>query len=210
MRLWKCIALLVTGCALNSAAWAASVYVKALGFDNAEVIINGADARTLWVGDNSLEGVTLRSVAEDTAVFEIRGKVWNLKAGQSTYSQTTLRADAQGQFLLMAQINGAALPALIDTGATSVAMNSEDAYRLGIDYMRGQRIVARTAGGPATAYLVTFSSVQVGEITLSNVRGTVIDVGRRELPIVLIGMSFLNHVDMQRSGNTMLLQRRDH
>jgi aspartyl protease family protein len=113
-------------------------------------------------------------------------------------------------FLLTAQVNGTPLPALIDTGATSVSMNSEDAYRLGIDYMRGQRVVARTASGSADAYLVTFSSIRVGEIVLMNVPGSVIDIGKSELPMVLIGMSFLRNVDMQRSGDTMLLRRRDY
>jgi len=191
-------------------AWAASIYVTALEYGRAQVRINGAEARSMWVGETSPEGVTLRSVADDAAVFEVDGKLWTLKRGEGTYSQTTLQADAGGQFFLKAQVNGAPLPAIIDTGATSVAMNSEDAYRLGVDYLRGERVVARTASGPASAYLVTFSSVQVGEILLTNVPGTVIEVAQRELPVVLIGMSFLRHVDMRRSGNTLLLQKRDY
>ena len=37
------IALLMAGCALSGVTAAASVYVKALGFDNAEVMINGGE-----------------------------------------------------------------------------------------------------------------------------------------------------------------------
>ncbi len=210
MRDWKPIAVFIAACLCNSAAWAASVYVKSLGYGNADVIINRAEARPMWVGETSLEGVTLRSVVENAAVFEVDGKLWTLKPGEGTYAQTTLRGDTRGQFLLTAQVNGASLPALIDTGATSVAMNSEDAHQLGIDYLRGQRIVAQTAGGPSTAYLVTFAGVRVGDIVLTNVPGSVIDVGKRELPLVLIGMSFLRNVDMQRTGNTMLLRKRDY
>jgi aspartyl protease family protein len=210
VRLGIPIAIYFAACLCSSAARAASVYVKSLGYDNADVIINRAEARPMWVGDTSLEGVTLRSVAENAAEFEIDGKLWTLRPGQGTYSQTTLRGDSQGQFLLTAQVNGASLPALIDTGATSVAMNSEDALQLGIDYLRGRRIVASTASGPATAYLVTFANVRVGDIVLTNVPGAVIDVGKRELPLVLIGMSFLRNIDMQRTGNTLLLQKRDY
>jgi aspartyl protease family protein len=210
MRLTLLIAAVIAGCLCNVAAWAASVYVKALGYGTADVVINRTEARTMYVGETSLEGVTLRSVAEDGAVFEIGGKSWRLKPGEGTFSQTTLHGDARGHFLLTAQVNGTPLPALIDTGATSVAINSEDALQMGIDYLRGQRVTARTASGPATAYLVTFTSVQVGDILLTNVPGVVIDVGKRELPLVLIGMSFLRHVDMQRSGNTMMLQKRDY
>jgi len=204
------LAALIAGCTLAVMAPAASVYVKALGFDKAEVMINGAEARPMWVGETSPEGVKLRSVADNAAVFEVGGKLWSLQPGQGTYSEATLRADQHGQFFVTAQVNGTPLPAIIDTGATSVSMNSEDASRMGIDYLRGRRVVAQTASGSSTAYLVTFSSVQVGEITLANVPGSVIEVGKKELPLVLIGMSFLRNVDMQRSGNTLLLQRRDY
>jgi aspartyl protease family protein len=204
------IAVLVASFTCIGATWAATVYVAALGYGRADVRINGSEVRAMWVGETTLEGVTLRSVTDDAAVFEIGGKVWTLKPGQGTYAQAKLQADAHGQFFVTAQVNGTPLPAIIDTGATAVVMNSEDAYRLGIDYMRGRRVVAQTASGPSNAYLVTFPSVQVGDIVLSEVPGSVIDVSRRELPLVLIGMSFLRNVDMRRSGDTMLLQRRDY
>ena len=204
------LAALVALCSGIGTACAATVYVAALGYGRADVRINGAAARAMWVGETSPEGVTLRSVTEEAAVLEVDGKLWTLKPGQGTYSQAALRADAHGQFFFTAQVNGAPLPAIIDTGATSVVMNSEDAMRLGIDYLRGRRVIAQTASGPANAYLVTLPSVQVGDIVLANVQGSVIEVGRRELPLVLIGMSFLRNVEMRRSGDTMLLQRRDY
>ena len=211
MRFGLPVSALIAGCAWLGSGWAAaSVYVTALAWGRADVRIDGSEPRSMWVGDTSPEGVSLRSVGEDAAVFEIDGRLWTLKAGQGTYSQTTLRANDHGQFFLTAQVNGAPLPAIIDTGATSVAMNSEDANRLGVDYLRGRRVVAQTASGPTSAYLVTFSSVQVGDIVLKNVPGSVIEVGRRELPLVLIGMSFLRNVDMRRSGDTLLLHRPDY
>ena len=212
MRLFSfllCIAALIGGWVMVSPAWAASVvYVIALGYDKAEVSINGSAARAMWVGEILSEGVRLRSVEDGAAVFEIDGKLWTLRPGQASYSQTTLQADARGQFFLTAQINGMPVKAVIDTGATSVTMNSEDANRLGIDYLRGQRVVTQTANGPSSAYLVALATVQVGEIVLTNVQGVVMESSNSQLPLVLIGMSFLREVDMQRSGNTMRLQRR--
>ena len=189
-------------------AFAASVYVKALGYDNAEVVINESAPVVLWVGEISLEGVKLQSVEEGTAVFEIEGKRWTLKARQGTYSQASLQADHRGQFFLMAKVNGTPIAAVIDTGATSVSMNSEDASRLGIDYLLAPRVDAYTANGPVTAYLVKLESVQVGEIVLRNVQGSIIEGDSKKLSLVLIGMSFLRQVDMQRSGNTMTLLKR--
>ena len=147
-------------------------------------------------------------MADGTAVFEIDGKLWTLRARQGTYSQASLQADPRGQFFFSAQVNGTPVAAVIDTGATTVSMNSEDASRLGIDYLLAPRVVVNTANGPATAYLVTLESVQVGEIVLRNVQGSIIEGGRTQLPLVLIGMSFLRQVDMQRSGNTMQLLKR--
>ena len=74
MRYWKVLAVLMAACLCSAAASAASLYVKALGYDNADVIINRAEARPMWVGQTSLEGVTLRSVAENAAVFEVDRK----------------------------------------------------------------------------------------------------------------------------------------
>ena len=39
MRYWVHIAVFITGCIFNGTAWAASVYVKALEYDNADVMI---------------------------------------------------------------------------------------------------------------------------------------------------------------------------
>ena len=48
--------------------------------------------------------------------------------------------------------------------------------------------------------------VQLGDIVLRDVDATV-SLGN-ELPIVLLGMSFLNQVEMQRAGRTLTLTRR--
>ena len=78
---------------------------------------------------------------------------------------------------------------------------------MGIDPRRGQRVITQTANGPATVYAVTFARVQVGDVVLANVPGAVAEGGADRLPIVLIGMSFLRHVEMRRSGDTMTLSR---
>lgn len=196
--------------ALSAAAGAtaASVRVIDVTYQRADVVINGDTPRTLWVGETTQEGVTLRGVENEAALVEVNAKLWTLKRGESTVAQTTLQGDTRGQFFAMALINGVPVRALIDTGATSVALNSEDAHRMGIDYLRGQRVTVQTANGPVGAYRVALASVQVGEIALANVAATVIDGNRRDLPLVLIGMSFLREVEMLRSGNTLVLQRR--
>jgi clan AA aspartic protease (TIGR02281 family) len=126
---------------------------------------------------------------------------------KSGMSQVTLQASPNGHFFAMARINDTPVRALIDTGATTVSMNREDASSMGIDYLRGRRVTMQTANGPTGAYVVTLARVEVGDIVLTNVAGTVTESGRYAMPFVLIGMSFLREVDMRRTGTTMVLQR---
>jgi aspartyl protease family protein len=55
---------------------------------------------------------------------------------------------------------------------------------------------------------VNLASVRVGGVTLHNVDAVVLEGGREQLPLTLIGMSFLNGVDMRRVGDTLTLTRR--
>ena len=102
-------------------------------------------------------------------------------------------------------INGNPIRFLVDTGATSVALPASDADRLGIDYRKGRRGISNTAGGPVTVYRVSLDSVRLGGIELRTVDAVVIEQG---LDIALLGMSFLNRVEMKRDGATMTLIRR--
>jgi aspartyl protease family protein len=52
---------------------------------------------------------------------------------------------------------------------------------------------------------VRFDNVKLGSIELAGVDGIVIEQG---LDVALLGMTFLNRVDMKRDGQTMMLIRR--
>ena len=62
-----------------------------------------------------------------------------------------------------------------------------------------------TASGLANAYLITLDVVRVGDVELRNVEGAVIEGG---YPVeVLLGMSFLNQLEMERKGNMIMLKK---
>jgi aspartyl protease family protein len=119
-----------------------------------------------------------------------------------------LKADRQGHFATTAQVNGVAVPALIDTGATGIALSTDAARRIGIDYARGQTVNVATAGGKRMGWRVNLATVAIGEVALQNIEGVVLDVPPGDLPQVLVGMSFLGYVEMQRVGDTLTLTRR--
>lgn len=180
-----------------------------VGLQDVQLLVNGQTLRTLRPGDVSPEGVKLTGIDKGLALLEVDGRALQLRIGQSTVTQTTLQANAQGHFITTALINGVAVRALIDTGATLVALNAADAQRMGINYAQGKRDTAMTANGPATVYLVTLAHVQVGDIAFSNVPGAVMADAAAEQGVTLIGMSFLRHVEMRQSGSTLTLLRAD-
>lgn len=190
---------------------AVEVNVVGLFNDKAVVEIDGGRARVLSAGTRTAEGVKLISADSDGAVFEIDGKRRTLQMGQSVSSSyasgkkptVTLVADSRGHFVTMGSINGASTQFLVDTGATSVAMSAAEARRLGIQYLGGQQGHTSTAGGIVSAYKITLNSVTVGNITLNQVDCVVLE--GPGMAITLLGMSFLNRVEMKREGSTMTL-----
>ena len=184
-----------------------------LGEKAAVFAVDGGEPKAVKVGQK-WRGISLLSVERDQATVEIDGKQRVLKIGQHYRSATTasserqsvtLSADARGHFFTQGAINGNPVRFLVDTGATSVALPASEAQRLGIDYRKGERGLTNTAGGLVPVYRVRFDNVKLGSIELAGVEGIVIEQG---LDVALLGMTFLNRVDMKRDGQTMMLIRR--
>ena len=114
-------------------------------------------------------------------------------------------ADGGGHFLTTGNINGTSVKFLVDTGASNVSLGASDARRIGIDISKGQQGFVNTANGQASVTLVKLDTVRVGEIVLNNVDAL---VHQQDMPFALLGMSFLNRMEMQRNGETMTLKKR--
>jgi len=175
--------------------------------------IDGGPPRIVAVGAVSAEGVKVVSVEGESATLEIGGKKRVLRVGQNVAAQpsgsaqatTVLTADAAGHFMTTGNINGSSIRFIVDTGASMVSLGASDARRIGIDVSRGEPGIVATANGQTTVMRVKLNSVRVGEIVLNNVDAT---VHQHDLPIALLGMSFLNRMEMQRNGDTMTLKKR--
>lgn len=199
---------------LFGAASATDVNVIGLTAGKAVVTINGGKPRTLSAGDTGPDNVKLIRADSESAVFEIGGKRQTLRMGQSisaTYARTgvasvTLAADGRGHFQPSGAINGRQVRFLVDTGATMVSMSNNEAKRLGIDYLKGQRGFTSTANGVVPVYKTKLDTVRVGDIELNNVDALVHEGDKLE--IILLGMSFLNRVEMRRDGASMTLTKR--
>lgn len=175
--------------------------------------IDGGAPRTLAVGVRTEEGVKVLAVDADGATIDVNGRKRVLRVGQNVTAQPSgsasasavLTADAAGHFVTTGVINGRSVRFLVDTGASFVSLGAGDAQRIGVDARRGEPAVVNTANGQANVWRVKLDSVRVGEIVLNNVDGL---VHQQDMPMVLLGMSFLNRMEMQRDGHTMTLKQR--
>lgn len=205
------IALLLS-LACSAAAAADVALIGVIGDKAAVLAVDGGDPKTVRVGQK-WNGISVLSVERDRATVEVEGKKRVLLHGQhyrsgpvtSDRQQVVLSADTRGHFVSEGAINGIPVRFLVDTGATMIALPGRDATRLGIDYRKGQRGITQTANGPVAVYRVRLDRVRLGGLELTSVEGVVIEQG---LDIALLGMSFLNRVEMKRDGQTMTLIRR--
>lgn len=127
-----------------------------------------------------------------------------MKGGHQA-ARLQLQADSQGHFVSRGRINGIEVNLLVDTGATFVSLGRSDAKRIGLDYTKGERGLTATANGTVPVWRMRLDTVELGGMTLHNVDAS---VHESELPLVLLGMSFLNRTQWQRDGDKLILQKR--
>ncbi len=194
--------------------FALDIAVKGLFKNGAVMEIDGRQ-RMLKVGKRSPEGVLLVSSSTKAAEVEIGGQRKTLYLSRQISSRFTVPEKktvaipmSQGRsYIAGGRINGQSVEMIVDTGATSVALNSRQAKQLGIRYYeQGKRGKVRTASGLAEAYYLTLESVGVGGIVIHQVPGVVI-IG--EYPKhILLGMSYLRRVSMREESGILYLEQK--
>ena len=117
-----------------------------------------------------------------------------------------LEKDAGGHFEARATVQGRSIRVVVDTGATSTVLTSEDASRVGIDTAALRfTIPVSTANGIARAARATVDDLSVGAISRRNLPVLVAEAGTLERS--LLGMNFLgtlSGIDMR--GDRMILR----
>ena len=194
----------------------AELTVTVLGlFADKAMLRIGETQRLLAVGQQSPEGVKLLAADSEQAVVEIDGKQRQLQLGThisshfSTPKVVKVRVwpDSNGMYSVNGTINGGSVGFLIDTGANTIALNANDAKRLHIDYKkRGKPVMGETASGRSLVYLLNLDLVTVGQIKLYNVEAIVFDGPHPSQ--ALLGLTFLNRIQMNRDGSMLTLEQK--
>lgn len=189
--------------------------IEIVGLSQGRAVIVGPNGKPKVYrdGDTLPGGARLIRATPESALFEIDGKRRTLTMGSHVSTATpasgaariTLIADERGHFVTLGSINGASMRFLVDTGATMISIGIGDARRIGLDYLKGEQGYSRTANGVARVYKIKLDTVKVGDISINGVDALVHDA---DLPFALLGMSFLNRLEMNRQGDNLTLVKR--
>jgi aspartyl protease family protein len=111
-----------------------------------------------------------------------------------------------GDFSVSAQINGARVAMVLDTGASSVVLTRDDAKAAGLPLeVLKYTVNIDTANGRARAAPVTLDRITIGGLEERSVEALVAQPG--QLHTSLLGMSFLNRLQSwEVSGDRLLLR----
>lgn len=127
---------------------------------------------------------------------------------QATFTDTTIEVPKgrDNHFRLTLRINNVPVDFLVDTGASQVVLNQNDAARVGLDPDRLAYIgTAYTANGEVATAPVRLDKVQLGEMTDTRVRAS---VNSGQMESSLLGMSYLGRFESIEIRRDVLILNR--
>lgn len=201
-----------------AAPTAVDVQVHALFAGMAVLAIDGERVQ-LRAGETGPRGVRLLAASPAGARIEVDGRVKTLTLHDARFGgdfasppvapprRERIHPDARGAYTAAGAINGRAVTFLVDTGASLVALNEEDARALGLSSSRGTRpVTLETAQGVVVGRALTLDSVRLGGIEQRNVEAVILPGRFPREP--LLGMSFLSRIDWRGEGGVLVLEAR--
>lgn len=184
----------------------------AISYDAGYLVAPCPEKARLWFGKAAAAG------DEAAQQWQVRDQALaGLREGPECLGASCLGSDDSGRqaavlyanaarnnhFFAPLTINGKTVDGLIDTGASVVALSAETARLLGIGFADGKQGMASTAGGKITTTTVTVPRLEVAGIVAYNVP---VSIGIAGEP--LIGLSFLNRVNMTVSAGVLTMTKR--
>lgn len=204
---------------LTITVWPLTVFAdqfSVVGLFKNTVVIETTKGRVLLKkGVRTDSGLLLKSADAASALIDYQGvtkRVYLQTAigtgyARPKYGKAVIAMDASRRYYTTGSINGRVVGFLIDTGASSIAMNRHQAKELGIDFrVEGKEGQVVTASGVARSFSIRLATVKVGSLELRQVDAVVID---GDFPkTVLLGMTFLERVEMSDSSGVLKLRKK--
>jgi aspartyl protease family protein len=150
----------------------------------------------------------VKQAANDQPAAEVKSVSAPAAIAEATLGRKVrLSQDDRGHFFGEFRINGKRTDAMVDTGATLVALNESTARRVGLSVLESDyKHEVSTANGKTRAAVVMLRTLQVGRIQLHDVEAVVL--GDKALKNTLVGMSFLKRLNkVAVEGGEMILEQ---
>ncbi len=125
------------------------------------------------------------------------------RTGLNDWREVVLQRNKYGHYLATGKINDQDVVFLLDTGATTVAIPMALAQRLRLQAGSPQTI--NTANGVSLAYATQLANVSIGVINITDVPATISPGLGGEY--VLLGMSFLKHINFSQRADILILRQ---
>ena len=184
-------------------------------FESKAVLRINNEQLLLSEGESSPQGIRLVEADAHKAVIEIGGRQFTYGLGSTVFNapveetqaaakEIYIYRDPDNLYRTTGSLNGFPVNFLVDTGASSIVINAQQANRMGIKYKQeGTPIRVRTASGQEPAVAIKFKKVSINGITLRSIDGIVLEGPEPSTP--LLGMSYLSRFEIQNSGNVIKL-----
>ena len=130
-------------------------------------------------------------------------RVLETRYAEDGVREVVLQRNRFGHYVTSGKINGEPVVFMLDTGATGVAIPEDIARQLNLQ--RGRAYRTQTANGVAISYATSLDRVSVGEIALGNVSAGI--VPGLQTSEILLGMSFLKHIEFTQRGDQLILRQ---
>ena len=192
----------------------AATQVRVVGlFPGAAVLNVDGQRKLVKVGQIGPGGVVVVSADSRGAVLRVDGversyslsREYSEGFAEAKKKRLSVAKGIGGHYWVTGSVNSHSVQFLVDTGASSIALNDGHARRLGIDYRAvGSPLQVSTASGTTRCWRVTLDRVKIGELEVLGVEAVVLEGGSPTE--ALLGMSFLSRVGWKVEQDVLVLE----
>jgi aspartyl protease family protein len=163
----------------------------------------------MFSGAMAVAGVAMAHVADrvaaPAAAPPVAGRA--VQDGSKTARLFQIARDRRGHFLTEASVDGQRLSVMVDTGASTIALNETSAARIGIrPTPKDYTATVGTANGSVKAARAKIARIEVGPVVVRDVEALVLPDSA--LSENLLGLSFLSRLKRYEfAGGQLVLEQ---